>query len=63
MTKSKEIMETRQANVEDFKVGTVLITKEGSNHKIVNQQVGTVWGTERGGCVFADEFHIYRVAI
>lgn len=57
----------RTATVEDFKVGTTLITSEGYGFSILRKYDEGVWearGTEGQGdkCVFDIEARFYRVA-
>ena len=57
----------RTATIQDFKVGTTLITSEGFGFTIAYKYDNGIWearGTERQGikCVYEDEARFYKVA-
>ena len=54
-------LEYRTATAEDFKPGTVLLTKEGFEHVIREQYDNGIFNCMGGNVVFTDEAKHYRV--
>lgn len=53
-------MKTRQATIEDFKVGTVLIDSEGNRHAIRQKYDNGIWETNEK-CVFEIDAQYYKI--
>lgn len=51
----------RRATASDFKIGTVLYTKEGYKFSINEHYDEGIWNTRQGAVVFESEAKHYRV--
>lgn len=53
---------SRTATSKDFKIGTVLTTKEGFTFSINEHYLGGMWNTRQGKIVKESEAKFYKVA-